>query len=120
MQILSRGAMIQQISHRVEGPEAGFASDRAAVTRPCGLSVSATNVLKELAVELVGEMPSKIGWEPSNELLCKLTARHLATARNCGPQTMREIIDWAEARGVSIQFPRYAGKSLSQVWGSLI
>jgi hypothetical protein len=43
----------------------------------------------------------------------------LATARNCGPQTAREIIAWALSKGVLIRSPLYAGKSLSDVWHSL-
>lgn len=85
-----------------------------------GLSVRALNVLKELAPELIGQNPPKGEWVPPDDLLQRLTARHLATTRNCGPQTAREIIDWARARGVTIRLPRYVGKSLSQVWESLI
>jgi hypothetical protein len=85
-----------------------------------GLSVRALNVLKELAPELIGQNPPKGEWAPPDDLLQRLTARHLATTRNCGPQTAREIVDWARTRGVSIRLPRYVGKSLSQVWDSLI
>lgn len=85
-----------------------------------GLSVRAVNVLKELAVELTGESPPKGIWDPPDNLLRQLTAQHLAAARNCGPQTAREIIGWARTRGVSIRSPLYAGKSLSEIWGSLI
>ena len=80
----------------------------------------AINVLREIAVELTDETPSKSGWVPSDDLLSKLTARRLMTARNCGPQTMREIIELAQSRGVTIEMPHHDGKSLSQVWGSLI
>ena len=66
------------------------------------LSVRAQNVLKELAVELTGEQPPKGTWTPPRELLLTLTAERLATARNCGPHTMREIVDWAQACGVTI------------------
>jgi hypothetical protein len=104
----------------MEGPEGRIGADGGAGEQPCSLSVRAINVLKELAVELIGDAPSKIGWVPPDPLLRKLTARHLATARNCGPQTMLEIIDWARSRGVSIQPPHHAGKSLSQVWHDLI
>lgn len=96
---------------------------------PCGenisasssgaLSVRALNVLKELAPELIGESPPKGPWIPPDDLLRALTGRHLATARNCGPQTAREIIGWARARGVSVRSPLYVGKSLSEVWYSL-
>lgn len=78
------------------------------------------NVLKELAVELIGDTPPKVGWVPPERLLRKLTARHLATARNCGPQTMVEIIEWARSHGVLIEPPHHAGKSLSQIWRDLI
>ncbi|MDE1934706.1 MAG: hypothetical protein KGI34_11970 [Bradyrhizobium sp.] len=98
-------------------------------TTPCGekasaspsgsLSVRALNVLKELAPELIGEEPPKGTWVPPDDLLRQLTGRHLATARNCGPQTAREIIDWALARGVAIQSPLHRGKPLSEVWRSL-
>lgn len=84
-----------------------------------GLSVRAINVLKELAPELIGEIPPKGGWVPPRDLLRQLTGRQLATARNCGPQTAREIIEWALGKGVSIRSPLYAGKSLSEVWHSL-
>ena len=78
------------------------------------------NVLKELAAELLDEVPQKAGWTPPDELLRRLTARHLATARNCGGRTGREIVDWARSRGITIPSPYHAGKSLSEVWGSLI
>jgi hypothetical protein len=83
------------------------------------LSVRAINVLKELAPELIDQDPPKGAWDPPDDLLQRLTARHLATARNCGPHTAREIIGWARARGVSISSPLFAGKSLSEVWHSL-
>lgn len=84
------------------------------------LSVRAENVLKELAEELTGEISPKGRWAPSRELLKKLTFRHLLTARNCGPQTTGEIVRWAETRGVVIQPPFHAGKSLSATWQELI
>jgi len=88
---------------------------------PAGvLSVRALNVLKELAPELIGQIPPKGAWVPPDDLLQRLTARHLMTARNCGLQTAREIVAWARSRDVSISLPLYAGKSLSQVWGSLV
>ncbi|WGR94441.1 hypothetical protein MTX26_34145 [Bradyrhizobium sp. ISRA443] len=111
--------MIEETSERKEGPGGGVAADHG-TAEPCGLSVRAMNVLKELAVELRGEVPPKTGWSPSDDLLRALTARHLATARNCGPQTTREIVDWAQARGISIPSPHHTGKSLSVVWGDLI
>ena len=84
------------------------------------LSVRAQNVLKELAVELTGEQPPKGTWTPPRELLLTLTAERLATARNCGPHTMREIVDWAQACGVTISPVIPTGGSLSQMWGELI
>jgi len=84
------------------------------------LSVRAINVLKELAAELTGEDPPKGAWTPPDELLRRLTARHLLSARNCGPQTAAEIIKWAHARGVLIELPPRVGKSLSEIWGGLI
>jgi hypothetical protein len=90
------------------------------IANPAHLSVRAENVLKELAVELTGENPPKGRWIPPPKLLRKLTFRHLLTARNCGPQTTDEIVRWAESRGVVIQPPFHAGKSLSAVWRDLI
>lgn len=84
------------------------------------LSVRAQNVLKELAVELTGEQPPKGDWSPSRELLRVLTAERLATARNCGPHTMREIVDWAQGCGVTIKPVLPPGGSLSQMWAELI
>lgn len=83
------------------------------------MSVRAINVLKELAPELIGETPPKGEWVPPRDLLRRLTGRQLATARNCGPQTAREIIAWAHSKGVPIRSPLYVGKSLSEVWHSL-
>jgi len=112
---------------------ARLANKRSVASReqsePCGeslaaspsaaLSVRAINVLKELAPELIGQCPPKGAWIPPDDLLQQLTARHLATARNCGPQTAREIIGWAHGRGVSISSPLFAGKSLSEIWHRL-
>ncbi len=99
-------------------------ADRAPVSfsteQDAELSVRAENVLKELAAELTGEHPPKGRWIPSDLLLQQLTYRHLATARNCGPQTTGEIIAWAAARGKIIQRPFVAGKSLSAVWHDII
>lgn len=92
----------------------------APIAIPAELSVRAENVLKELAVELTGEIPPKGRWIPPPKLLGKLTFRHLLTARNCGPQTIDEIVKWAESRGVVIQPPFHTGKSLSAVWRDLI
>jgi hypothetical protein len=96
-----------------DSPEFGAAG-------PDALSVRAQNVLKELAVELTGEQPPKGAWVPSRELLFALSAERLATARNCGPRTMREIVDWAQSRGVTIKPPFEAGRSLSQMWACLV
>jgi hypothetical protein len=87
---------------------------------PAKLSVRAENVLKELAVELTGENPPQRGWFPSDLLLQTLTFRHLSTARNCGPQTTAEIINWAQARGIVIRRPFRVGKSLSAMWQDAI
>ena len=84
-----------------------------------GLSNRALNVLKMLAPELVGECPPRQDWTPSITLLRRVTFKHLSTARNCGPQTTREIIQWAASRGVTIQPPSLAGKSLSATWKEL-
>jgi hypothetical protein len=84
------------------------------------LSVRAQNVLKELAAELTGEQPPKGTWVPSRELLLALTAQRLMTARNCGPQTAREIVAWAQGSGVTIRPSFQAGKSLSEMWTRLI
>jgi hypothetical protein len=92
----------------------------APAARPDRLSVRAENVLKELASELTGENPPKGRWIPSGELLSKLSFSRLLTARNCGPQTIEEIVRWAQLRGVVIQPPFYDGKSLSTMWRDLI
>jgi hypothetical protein len=87
---------------------------------PKRLSVRAQNVLKELAVELTGEQPPKGTWVPSRELLLALTAERLATARNCGPRTAREIVGWAQRCGVTVKPSLQHGRSLSQMWAGLI
>lgn len=92
----------------------------APTANPAELSVRAENVLKELALELTGETPPKGRWIPPRQLLRRLNFRHLLTARNCGPQTTDEIVRWAESRGVVIQPPFHAGKSLSATWQGLI
>lgn len=76
------------------------------------LSVRAENVLKILAPELTGEAPSRGRWTPSDLLLQRLTYKHLSTARNCGPQTIAEIVGWAQTRGTTIHRSLYSGKSL--------
>ena len=92
----------------------------APAAEPDRLSVRAENVLKELAVELVGESPPKGRWIPSDKLLQKLKFKHLMTARNCGPHTVDEVVQWAAGRGVIIQRPFYVGKSLSTMWRDVI
>ncbi|MBN8982411.1 MAG: hypothetical protein J0I29_14215 [Rhizobiales bacterium] len=84
------------------------------------LSVRAENVLKILAVELMGETPPQGKWTPPERLLEKLTYRHLSIARNCGPRTTAEIIRWAQARGKTIKRLPLAGRSLSALWGDTI
>lgn len=83
------------------------------------LSGRALNVLKVLAAEMTGEIPPRGAWDPPEEVLRKLTAKHLALARNCGPRTTREIIAWAGARGVHIEPPPSTHKSLSAAWQEL-
>jgi hypothetical protein len=99
--------------------EAEPCGENVSTSSAAGLSVRAINVLKELAPELIGEIPPKGEWVPPRDLLQQLTDRQLATARNCGPQTAREIIAWAHSKGVSIRSPLYVGKSLSEVWHGL-
>ena len=84
------------------------------------LSVRAQNVLKELAVELTGEQPPKGAWSPSRELLLAVTAERLAVARNCGPHTTREIIQWAQGCGVTIKPALPPARSLSEMWAGLL
>jgi hypothetical protein len=102
------------------GPATGPLRTKRAPGPMKKLSVRAQNVLKELAVELTGEQPPKGTWSPSRALLLALTAERLATARNCGPHTMREIIDWAQGCGVTIKPAIRPGGSLSQMWSELI
>lgn len=92
----------------------------SASSPPGPLSVRAQNALKELAVELTGEQPPKGPWTPSRELLLALTADRLARARNCGPQTTREIIAWAHAAGVTIPAAFQVGRSLPEMWSRLV
>ena len=72
-----------------------------------------------LAGEITGEVPPRNGWVPPEALLRKITMERLSTARNCGPQTLNEIMRWAAARGVTIRPLLYAGKSLSEIWRHL-
>lgn len=74
------------------------------------------NVLKELAVELTGETPPKQGWIPPDTLLQRLTYSQLTIARNCGPQTTAEIVQWAQTRGTTIRPSFRVGRSLSAMW----
>jgi hypothetical protein len=83
------------------------------------LSGRAINVLKMLADEIMGEVPPRDDWVPSESLLRRITVERLSIARNCGPRTTDEIIRWAEARGVTIQPVFHAGKSLSETWRDL-
>jgi hypothetical protein len=83
------------------------------------LSARALNVLKELATRLTGESPPKGRWTPPEELLEKLTFKCLSTARNCGSQTIHEIILWAGSKGVTVQPSYHAGKPLSAMWHDL-
>jgi hypothetical protein len=84
------------------------------------LSIRAENVLKGLATDLTGEDPPKGRWIPSCDLLRKISYRDLQVARNCGPQTVDEILRWAGSRGVTIARPFHAGKSLSTMWRDII
>jgi hypothetical protein len=102
------------------GPIASSLQAKRAPVPMKKLSVRAQNVLKELAVELTGEQPPKGTWSPSRELLRALTAERLAIARNCGPHTVREIIDWAQGCGVTIKPLIRPGGSLSEMWAELI
>ncbi|SFV18124.1 MULTISPECIES: hypothetical protein [Bradyrhizobium] len=102
------------------GPAVGSVQAKRAPAPMKRLSVRAQNVLKELAVELTGEQPPKGNWSPSRELLRALTAERLATARNCGPHTVREIVDWAQGCGVTIKPVIRSGGSLSEMWAELI
>ncbi|MGY4475572.1 hypothetical protein [Bradyrhizobium sp. USDA 3364] len=112
--------MIQEPSSRTANTAERVVAGDDGAEPSSGLSIRALNVLKELSVELLDEVPPKLGWTPPDDLLRLLSARHLATARNCGRQTMREIIDWAASRGISIPAPHHTGKSLSEVWGGLV
>jgi hypothetical protein len=84
------------------------------------LSVRAENVLKELAVELTGEIAPQGKWTPSDLLVERLTYKHLSVARNCGPQTLAEIIAWARERGNAIEPPAHAKKPLSAMWHDIV
>jgi hypothetical protein len=113
-----------------DGPAAGFGArlNTALVhnvpaklpARPDPLSGRAENVLKEWAAGMTGEAPPKGRWTPPGDLLRRLRFSDLATARNCGPRTVDEIIGWARSQGVVIQRPFHAGKSLSAMWRDIV
>jgi hypothetical protein len=84
------------------------------------LSIRAENVLKSLAPELTGETPPKGRWIPPTRLLRSLSYSDLVGARNCGPQTVNEILRWAKSQGVTIKRPFHVGKSLSAMWRDII
>lgn len=96
----------------------GAASEvpRAASARGQGLSARAMNVLKLLSAEMTGESPARKNWLPSNAFLQELTVERLLTARNCGPRTVNEIMQWARSRGVAIKPLFHIGKSLPETW----
>lgn len=112
----------QEMSRSADGNDVDLGAQQATTLQSTRLelSVRAENVLKELALQLTGETPPKGRWMPPRKLLEKLTFRDLATARNCGPQTIDEILRWAEAHGTVIEPPFHTGKSLSAMWGDLI
>lgn len=83
------------------------------------LSLRALNVLKMIAGDITGDIPPRNGWVPPEALLRKITMERLSTARNCGPQTLNEIVRWAAARGVTIQPMFHTGKSLTEIWRNL-
>jgi hypothetical protein len=83
------------------------------------LSARAENVLKVLSTDLTGENPPRGRWIPSDLLMCRLTYKHLETARNCGPQTLAEILRWAQLKGRTIKPSFRAGRSLTIMWDDL-
>jgi hypothetical protein len=95
---------------------AGRNARRGDCCRP--LSCRALNVLKILACEMTGEVPER-DWSPPDVFVCRVTFECLANARNCGPRTTQEIIEWAEARGITIAPPCWAGRSFPQMWRHL-
>ncbi|WFU18671.1 hypothetical protein [Bradyrhizobium sp. CB3481] len=50
----------------------------------------------------------------------RLTYKHLPGARNCGPQTIAEVVRRAETRGKILQPQLRTGNSLSAMWGDII
>ena len=105
---------------RIQPKTESASSSCISADQTAALSIRAENVLKELAVELTGEIPPHGGWIPSDLLLQRLTYKHLSTARNCGPQTITEIIKWSRVRGTIIQRPFNAGRSPSAIWQDII
>jgi hypothetical protein len=93
-----------------------IASGEPTASHACGLSVRALNVLKLLAAEMTEESPTKEDWVPSHSFLQSVTFDCLLCARNCGPRTIAEIVQWAGSRGVTITPRFHAGKSLSETW----
>jgi hypothetical protein len=93
-----------------------IASGEGTSSNACGLSVRALNVLKLLAADMTGESPTKEDWVPSHAFLRSVTFDCLLYARNCGPRTIAEIVQWAGSRGVTIAPRFHAGKSLSETW----
>jgi hypothetical protein len=93
-------------------------TDQEPSARSCELSVRAMNVLKELAVEITGASAPPRNWDPPHAFLRRITAQHLLNARNCGPKTAYEIVNWAARRGVRVQ-PLAARKSLAVLWREL-
>jgi len=93
-----------------------IASGEGTSSKACGLSVRALNVLKLLAAEITGESPTKEDWVPSHAFLQSVTFDCLSYARNCGPRTIAEIVEWAGSREVTITPRLNAGKSLSETW----
>lgn len=115
---LSRSAHFKVVSN---GPLQSSPRASAGPAAPAGaLSVRAENVLKELAVELVGESPPQGRWIPPDVLVQRLTYKDLSTARNCGPKTTAEIIKWAHDHGTIIQRSFHTGTSLSAMWQCII
>lgn len=107
---------------RETGPHlvnSNFIAAAAQEKRSIELNGRALNVLKLLAPELTGEIPPRGPWSPPITLLRKITIRRLQVARNCGPQTVDEIVEWAASRGVIIQPVFHAGRSLSAMWRDL-
>lgn len=95
---------------------ADYNAHREVRCRP--LSCRALNVLKLLAYEITGEVPDR-NWSPPDVFVCRVTFECLANARNCGPRTTQEIIEWAETRGITIAPPCWAGRSFPQMWRHL-